>query len=108
MVTKERFTAATGANPVGKPGLDGPDLVERYSAHPAETDATDAQKQELLLALYRIMQGFVDLGFSIRPGEKFSADSPLCMDDVLEYPIPLETAPETSAPPTPDKSNTEA
>lgn len=107
-MTKERFTAAVDAQRLEKPSADGPELLARYGVHLDETDATNAQKQELLLALFRIMQGFVDLGFSVRPGEKFTPDSPLSMDDVLEYLIPLETAPETVAPPTPDKNNTEA
>lgn len=107
-MTKERFTAATEAHSLVKLTADGPELLARYGVHLEDTNATDAQKQELLLALFRIMQGFVDLGFSIRAGEKSTPDSPLSMDDVLKYLIPLETAPETVAPPTPDKNNTEA
>ena len=74
-------------------------LLSRYGEKLTDMDVTDAQKAEFLAALFQIMQGFVDLGFSIGAQEKFAPGAPLGMDDVLEYLIPKGTAHETVAPP---------
>lgn len=76
----------------------GPALLARYGDYLGEIDATDLQKQEVLAALFRIMQAFVDLGFSVSAGDKFTSTCDIGMDDVLQYLIPEDTAHETFAP----------
>lgn len=88
-----------------------PDMTVRLSAHPNEAELlaaygahledecmTEEQAGAFLVSLWQIMQAFVDLGFSVRSGDKFTPESDIGMDDVLKYLIPIETAPETVAP----------
>lgn len=49
---------------------DGPSLLARYGDLLEGEAMSEAAKQEFLLALWRIMQAFVDLGFSMKPGDK--------------------------------------
>lgn len=78
--------------------FDGEALLARYGDQLEEEAMSEAAKQEFLLALWRIMQAFVDLGFSVRAGDKFTAESDIGLDDVLQYLIPDDTAHETVAP----------
>ena len=41
--------------------------VARYEAFLADTDMTDAQKEEFLQALWSIIVSFVELGFGVHP-----------------------------------------
>ena len=52
---------------------------------------SEEQKQEFLMALFRIMQGFVDLGFA-------KDRTAVSLENVLKYLIPEDTAHETVAP----------
>ncbi len=61
------------------------EIVARYGAEAGLEGLDDAQRQELLVTLYRIMQGFVELGFSIKAGDKFTQNAALGMDDVIHY-----------------------
>lgn len=79
-------------------------LLERYAAHLDEVSLTDAQKQEFLTALWQIMVAFVDLGFSLKAGDKFTPKCDHGIADVLEYLHIEETAPETVAPKNPNKN----
>lgn len=63
----------------------GDELLARYGDELKHEDMSEQQKREFLLALARIMQAFVDLGFSIKPGDNFTGDTDLGMDNVLEY-----------------------
>lgn len=74
-------------------------LFERYGADLAGDALDDEAKKELLVALWRIMQGMVDLGFNVGRGEKFVSGSDLGMDDVLNYIIVEDTEHETDASP---------
>lgn len=47
-------------------GYAGPDL-DKYRHHVAHFDLTEAQKTELLLTVWRIMQSFVDRAFGDDP-----------------------------------------
>lgn len=96
-MSKDDTTTATGAPPAASMPA-GQSLLDRYGGELTEMDASDAQKAAFLAALFQIMQAFVDLGFSIKPGEKFAATCDIGMDDVLEYLIPVDTAHETVAP----------
>lgn len=84
---------------------DGPSLLARYGDLLEGEAMSEAAKQEFLLALWRIMQAFVDLGFSMKPGDKFGPESGVGMDDVLQYLIPEDTAHETVAPPSTDSES---
>jgi len=77
---------------------DGAALLARYGDELEGEDLSEKQKQEFLIALYQIMVAFVDLGFSIKAGEKFSERHDFGMDDVLRYLHLEETAHETVAP----------
>lgn len=74
------------------------DLLAAYGAHLEDECMTEEQAGAFLVSLWQIMQAFVDLGFSVRSGDKFTPESDIGMDDVLGYLIPIETAPETVAP----------
>lgn len=74
-------------------------LVARYGAHLEDEHLSEGDKEALLVTLWQIMQGFVDLGFSVKAGDKFYANADLGMNDVLEYLILEDTAHETVAPP---------
>lgn len=78
--------------------VDGASLLTRYGEQLPDDGTSEAAKEELLLALYRIMQVFVDLGFSVRPGDKLFDTSDIGMDDVLRLLIHEDTAHETVAP----------
>ena len=41
--------------------------VEKYEQYLAESDMTEAEKQEFLAALWDIIVSFVDMGFGIEP-----------------------------------------
>ena len=97
-MSKDETTTATGAPPAAAMP-EGQSLLDRYGGELTEMGASDAQKAEFLAALYRIMQGFVDLGFSIKAGDKLTPLSDIGMDDVLRYLIPVDTAHETVASP---------
>ena len=71
-------------------------LMERYGTHLDGEDLSEAQKRALLMALWTIMQVFVDLGCSVAPGDKFSPKSDVGMDDVLHS--FFETAAQATAP----------
>lgn len=73
-------------------------LMKRYGAELTEFEISEDQKKELLIALWSIMQGFVDLGFSVKSGDKFTENADHGMDDVLNYLNLKDTAPETVAP----------
>jgi len=62
----------------------GEALLARYGEDLGD-DLDETAKRELLLALWQIMQAFVELGFSVRPGDKFTPGATLGMDDVLDY-----------------------
>lgn len=81
---------------------DGPALLARYGDQLDDAAMTEAAKQAVLLALWQIMVAFVDLGFSVHAGDKFTPESDIGLDDVLQYLIPEDTAHETVAPPPTD------
>lgn len=72
-------------------------LLERYGDHLEEDHLSDEQAKEFLGALWSIMVAFVDLGFSVKVGDKLHAKSDIGMDDVLQYLCLDDTAPETVA-----------
>lgn len=96
-MTRNDDNSKLGPAPALLRDTSGPALLDRYGEHLNEMDATDAQKREVLAALFRIMQAFVDLGFSVRSGDKFAPASDIGMDDVLKYLVPIDTAHETFA-----------
>ncbi|MEM7745636.1 MAG: hypothetical protein AAF409_18205 [Pseudomonadota bacterium] len=69
-------------------GNDPEALVARYGADLDAGDLSEAQQAEIVSALWQIMIGFVDLGFSIKAGDKFTATSETGMGDVLGFLIP--------------------
>lgn len=74
-------------------------LYAEYGSDLEEPDLCEQQQKDLLLTYWRIMVLFVDVGFSVKPGDKITPDADLSLDDVLSY-ITLETtAHETVAPP---------
>lgn len=79
-------------------GADGAALLARYGDQLDDAAMTEAAKQAVLLALWQIMVAFVDLGFSVKAGDKFTPESDIGLDDVLQYLIPEDTAHETVAP----------
>lgn len=99
-MTKEDNTAAPETGLSHSPEA----LLERYGGHLDEASLTDTQKQEFLAALWQIMIGFVDLGFSLKAGDNLTPKCDLRVDDVLQYPHREETAPETVAPRNPNKN----
>lgn len=88
----------TTANALGPVGANA-DLLARYGAHLEDEHFNDGDKEAFLLALWQIMQGFVDLGFSVKAGDKFYANAELGMDDVLQFLILEDTAHKSVAPP---------
>lgn len=87
-----------------RPNSNDPDaLLARYGDHLVDSDLTEAQQKELLAVLWQIMVAFVDLGFSLKPGEKITPKSDVSFDDVLHYLHLDEPAPETPASPKKNK-----
>lgn len=80
------------------PRDQGTRLLVEYGDDLGEYHLSDEQKKEMLIAIWQLMAAFVDLGFSVKAGDKIGDKSDLSFDDVLEYLIPIETAPETVAP----------
>lgn len=72
-------------------------LLERYGDQLAEENLSDEQAKQFLGALWSIMVAFVDLGFSVKSGDKLHPKSDIGMDDVLHYLCLEDTAPETVA-----------
>ena len=72
-------------------------LLTRYGQYVGDTGMSEAQQKELLLTLWQIMRAFVELGFSVKSGEKFTPESRLGMDDMLDYLSLEDTAHETVA-----------
>ncbi|ALG91111.1 hypothetical protein TQ29_14100 [Actibacterium sp. EMB200-NS6] len=72
-------------------------LLERYGDHLEGSDFNDEQAREFLGALWQIMVAFVDVGFSVKAGEKLNQNSDIGFDDVLNYLCLEDTAPETVA-----------
>ena len=95
MKDREKFKRNTQAEIT--PQTEEERLLARYGDHLKGDELSDVQKKEFLLALWQIMYAFAEFGFSIKAGEKFSAESDIGMDDVLKYLIPEDTAPETVA-----------
>ncbi|MEM7667963.1 MAG: hypothetical protein AAF317_02285 [Pseudomonadota bacterium] len=89
----------TDTLPPHSPTPSSEELVHRYGHLLSGEELTDAQSAAVLEALFHIMTGFVDLGFSIKAGDKFTSKCALGMDDVLDYLIPQRPAPETPASP---------
>lgn len=82
------------------PPKDEPDrLLEVYGDHLADQDLSDTQKKEFLMALWQIMVAFVDLGFSVKSGDKLFPESDVGFDDVLNYICLDDPARETVASP---------
>lgn len=81
-------------------------LFDHYGDDLSDDPLHDDEKKELLLALWRIMQSMVDLGFSVGRGEKFTRHSDLGMDDVLNYILLEDTAHETDASDTTQREHT--
>lgn len=82
----------------------GTRLLAEYADDLGEDHLSDEQKKEMLIAIWQLMAAFVDLGFSVKAGDKIGNKSDLSFDDVLEFLIPIETAPETVAPPQTNKT----
>jgi hypothetical protein len=82
-------------------------LEDQLIADYGDTLATDGlsedQQKECLLALWQLMVAFVDLGFSVKAGDKFCENSDHGFDDVLRYLTLETTAPETVASPKPQE-----
>ncbi|MCA0851494.1 hypothetical protein [Salipiger thiooxidans] len=84
---------------VGPPRSLGDRLLEDYGPELDGEGLTEEQQKEFLLALWQIMIAFVDLGFSVKSGDKLFPESDVSFDDVLNY-ICLEDLPrETVASP---------
>jgi len=82
-------------------------LLERYGPHLAGEEMTEAQTKEVLAALWHIMTVLVDLGFSLKPGDKFTPEAEIGMDDVLGYLIPEDPASATETPKNTNKNKEE-
>ncbi|WP_424988237.1 hypothetical protein [Microbulbifer sp. S227A] len=86
-------------NQAAAPPMDEEDrLLAQYGDDPSLVELDEAQKKEFLMSLWQIMRGFAELGFSVKSGDKLHENTETSFDDVLEYLIPVETAPETLAP----------
>ena len=86
-------------NQAAAPPLDEEDrLLAKYGNHLGEHDLDEAQKKEFLMSLWQIMRGFAEMGFSVKSGDKLHENTETSFDDVLDYIIPVDTAPETLAP----------
>ena len=74
-------------------------LLVEYGEDFDEPDLSEEQKAEFLLAVWKIMAAFVDLGFEVGPDvDKCDENSPLSRVDVLKLLNLEETAHETVAP----------
>jgi len=80
-----------------QPSCLGERLLAEYGGELDDPGLTEAQRVEFLIALWQIMRAFAEAGFSVKAGDKFSPDSDIGFDDVLNYLIPVETAHETVA-----------
>ncbi|MFS4438028.1 hypothetical protein ACMA5I_07425 [Paracoccaceae bacterium GXU_MW_L88] len=60
-------------------------LLEDYGAELEGEGLSEDQQKECLLALWQVMVAFVDLGFSIKSGDKLFPESDVGFDDVLNY-----------------------
>lgn len=56
--------------------------IERYQAMLDGSDMTEAEKRDLLEALWSIVVGFVDLGFRVHPIQQVP-DAPECLSGLL-------------------------
>lgn len=83
---------------------DPDSLLRRYGDHLTRQNLTEDQQKTMLAALWNIMVAFADLGFSVKPGDKFVPKCDLGFDDVLQSLIIEETAHETVAPDHPNKT----
>lgn len=72
-------------------------LLRDYAHHLSDMELSEDQQKELLSTLWQIMVAFVDLGFSVKAGDKLGENSDIGFDDVLQYLVPIDTAPETLA-----------
>ena len=72
-------------------------LLAEYGDDLSADGYSDEQAKACLTALWQLMVSFVDLGFSVKPGDKISPDAALSFDDVLNYICLEDTAPETVA-----------
>ena len=72
-------------------------MLQTYGSHLADLEMSEAQQKELLLVLWNIMQCFADLAFSPKAGDKNAANAAPDIEDVLNWIILKETAPETAA-----------
>ena len=77
---------------LGPPGSLGDRLLEDYGAELEGEGLSEDQQKECLLALWQVMVAFVDLGFSVKSGDKLFPESDVGFDDVLDY-ICLEDLP---------------
>ncbi|MCA8883147.1 MAG: hypothetical protein KDA50_05285 [Rhodobacteraceae bacterium] len=84
---------------LGPPRALGDRLLEEYGSALDGDSLTDGQKKEFLLALWQIMVAFVDLGFSVKSGDKLFPESDVGFDDVLNYICLDDPARETVASP---------
>lgn len=67
-MSKEDFSGLDSQE--GTPKVGYPVLrfdVEAYRPHLADSDLTEAQQKELLVAIWQIMVAFADLGFGLDP-----------------------------------------
>jgi len=84
---------------VGPPRSLADRLLEDYGPELDGEGLTEDQQRECLLARWQVMVAFVDLGFSVKSGDKLFPESDVGFDDVLNY-ICLEDLPrETVASP---------
>ena len=74
-------------------------LLARYGDHLEGEDFSEAEKKEFLITQWQIVNAFVELGFSLQPGETIHPDSSLSFDDVLHSLCLENPAHETVAPP---------
>ena len=88
---------SAGYNCAAKEMSDPQRLLETYGHHIESEGLAAAEAKELLAMLWKIMVAFVDLGFSVKAGDKFHGKSDIGMDDVLQYICLEDTAPETVA-----------
>ncbi|MEL7444265.1 MAG: hypothetical protein AAGK02_00435 [Pseudomonadota bacterium] len=72
-------------------------LTAEYGAHLSDDILADDEAATVLGALLYMMTIWVDAGFSVKAGDKFTPTSETGMDDVLDYMIPEKPAPETPA-----------
>lgn len=98
-MNKEHPRPKAVMNQAAAPPMDKEDrLLAKYGDYLDEHDLNEDQKKEFLMSLWQIMRGFAELGFSVKPGDKLNENTETSFDDVLEYLIPEDTAPETLAP----------